>query len=281
LALAAIEKYRVTHCQCVPTMFIRLLKLPAADKERFDLSSMKYAVHGAAPCPVAVKKKMIDWWGPIIHEYYSATEGMGQTHVTTEEWLLKPGTVGKAFIGVIHVCDEQGKELPAGESGLIYFEAPKMPFRYHGDKEKTKSSQHPEYDNWSAPGDIGYVDEDGYLFLNDRASFMIISGGVNIYPREIEEAMLLHPKVADVAVIGVPNEEMGEEVKAFVQLENPAEESESLASELIAHTKEHIAHYKSPKSIDFMAALPRLPMGKLYKNPLKEKYWKQHATGII
>lgn len=279
-ALAAIDKFQVTHSQWVPTMFSRLLKLEI-DRSQFDLSSHKVAIHAAAPCPRHVKQQMLDWWGDIIFEYYAGSEGNGLTHVTAGEWRLKPGTVGKAIMGVIHICDESGNELPPGEAGLVYFEMPKLPFEYHNDPGKTKKSQHPRHPNWSALGDVGYVDEDGYLFLTDRATFMIISGGVNIYPQEIEDALIMHPKVADVAVIGVPNEEMGEEVKAIVQLAEGVASSVAVEAELLEHARNHLAHYKCPKSMDFVDELPRLPTGKLYKRILKDQYWGNHSSRIV
>ena len=280
-ALQAIQDHSVTHTQWVPTMFSRLLKLPEADRTRFDLSSHQVAIHAAAPCPKAVKQQMFDWWGPIIHEYYGGTEGNGSTYASPEAWLEKPGTVGKAISGVLHICDEEGRELPPGEPGLVYFEMPTLNFSYLKDDDKTKSVQHPVHANWSALGDVGYVDEDGYLFLTDRATFMIISGGVNIYPQEIEDAMILHPKVQDVAVIGVPNEEMGEEVKAVVQLVWGIDPSSDTEQELLEYVREHLAHYKCPKSIDFEAELPRLPTGKLYKRILKDRYWGKTDSRIV
>jgi len=280
-ALAAIETHKVTHSQWVPTMFNRMLKLPAERRLQYDISTMQCAIHGAAPCPKHVKEKIIEWWGPIVCEYYSASEGIGQTHITTEEWLDKPGSVGKAILGVLHICDDNGNELPVGDSGAVYFELPALPFTYKNDDSKTKSSQHPNHENWCSVGDVGFLDGDGYLFLNDRANFMIISGGVNIYPQEIEDALLTHVKVADVAVFGVPNEEMGEEVKAIVQLEKSCEASEELARELIEYTRDHIAHYKCPKSVEFMTQLPRLETGKLYKNLLRDRYWQGFETRVV
>ncbi len=280
-ALLAIEKYQVTHSQWVPTMFSRMLKLPEAERNRFDLGSHQVAIHAAAPCPRPVKQAMLDWWGPIIYEYYGGTELNGLTHVTPDAWQDRPGTVGQAVIGTIHICDEEGRELPTGESGLVFFELPEMPFEYLKDELKTKEAQHPQHPNWSALGDVGYLDDDGYLFLTDRATFMIISGGVNIYPQEIEDVIIMHPKVADVAVFGVPNEEMGEEVKAVVQVADGAAESDSLADELMAYVREHLAHYKCPRSIDFEAELPRLPTGKLYKRLLRDRYWGKKDTRIV
>jgi len=280
-ALRAIEQYRVSHSQWVPTMFNRLLKLDLAARQRFDLSSHRCAIHAAAPCPRPIKQQMFDWWGPIIYEYYGGSEVNGLTHVKPQDWLEKPGTVGAAILGILHICDEQGVELAVGEQGLVYFELPAMPFKYYNDDDKTRSAQHPLHANWSALGDVGYVDQDGFLFLTDRASFMIISGGVNIYPQEIEDAMIMHPKVMDVAVVGVPNEEMGEEVKAVVQTMAGIAPSAELATELMAYIREHIAHYKCPKSIDFEDELPRLPTGKLYKRLLKDRYWGKSDSKIV
>jgi acyl-CoA synthetase (AMP-forming)/AMP-acid ligase II len=280
-ALQAIEKYRVTHSQWVPTMFSRMLKLPEAERSGFDLSSHKVAIHAAAPCPKQVKQQMFDWWGPILYEYYGGTEVNGLTHVTPQDWLDHPGTVGKAVLGTIHVCDEEGNELPPGKDGIVYFELPQMPFEYFHDREKTRSAQHPQHPNWSALGDVGYVNEAGYLFLTDRATFMIISGGVNIYPQEIEDALIMHPKVADVAVVGVPDAEMGEAVKAVVQPAPGVAVGAELAEELLEYARAHIAHYKCPRSVDFMAELPRLPTGKLYKRIIKDRYWGKHDSRIV
>ena len=271
-ALRLIERYRVTHSQWVPTMFVRMLKLPHAERTQFDLSSHRVAIHAAAPCPVDVKRQLIEWWGPIIHEYYGATELIGLTEVDSHEWLIRPGSVGKATLGILHICDEAGNELPAGGIGMIYFELPAMPFEYHNDDEKTRSAQHPVHLNWSTTGDVGYVDGEGYLFLTDRKAFMIISGGVNIYPREIEDAFVMHPKVRDVAVFGVPNEEMGEEVKAVVEPTGDVEPSPALAVELLDFVGGKVARYMVPKSVDFVDELPRLPTGKLYKKALRDRY---------
>ena len=280
-ALKAIEEHRVTHSQWVPTMFTRMLKLAPEERSGFDLSSHKVAIHAAAPCPPAVKRQMFDWWGPILYEYYGGTELNGFTHCGPEEWLAHPGTVGRAILGTIHICAEDGRELPNGEPGIVYFELPEMPFAYLKDPQKTKDAQHPQHGNWSALGDVGYVDDEGYLYLTDRATFMIISGGVNIYPQEIEDALVMHPKVADVAVIGVPNPEMGEEVKAVVQAAQGVAPNADLEAELIAHARERIAHYKCPKSVDFRETLPRLPTGKLYKRLLKDEYWGRSGSRIV
>lgn len=270
--LAYVEQYSVTDSQLVPTMFIRMLKLPEEVRNRYDLSSLKMAVHAAAPCPVAVKEQMIEWWGPIIQEYYAATEGSGLCFIGAQEWLDHKGSVGKAMMGTLHICDDDGRELPTGEPGLVYFDQQTVPFEYHGDPEKTKNSRHPEHEGWTTVGDVGYVDQEGYLYLTDRATFMIISGGVNIYPQEIEACFALHPKVADVAVFGLPDEEMGEYVHAVVQLEEGMEPTDSLAEELRSYARDHLAGYKVPRVVDFRADFPRLPTGKLYKKPLREEY---------
>jgi fatty-acyl-CoA synthase len=271
-ALATIEHYRVTHSQWVPTMFVRMLKLDEATRSSYDLSSQRVAIHAAAPCPPEVKRAMIDWWGPILYEYYASTEAHGLTVISTEEWLRKPGSVGQAKDGIPHICGDDGEELPRGQVGLIYFEQKGVPFRYHNDPEKTASTRHPRHPTWATTGDIGYLDEDDYLYLTDRKDFMIISGGVNVYPREIEDALTLHPKVLDVAVIGVPDPEMGEAVKAVVQPAPGAVPGPELAEELITYLRERIAHFKVPRSVDFTTELPRTPTGKLVKRALREQY---------
>ncbi len=276
-ALRFIETYKVTHSQWVPTMFVRMLKLEPEVRTRYDLSSHKVAVHAAAPCPVDVKRQMIEWWGPIIYEYYAGTEATGSTAIDSADWLAHPGSVGRAALGVLHICDETGRELPTGEAGLIYFEREARTFDYHNDPEKTRAAQHPEHDNWMSLGDVGYVDEDGYLYLTDRKAFMIISGGVNIYPQAIEDALILHPKVADVAVFGVPDEEMGEAVKAVVEPAAGVAPTDALAAELLAFARERLAHYMAPRSVDFIDEMPRLPTGKLYKRLLKDRYWTGRA----
>lgn len=278
-ALRCIEEYRITHSQWVPTMFVRMLKLAEEERLAADLSSHQVALHAAAPCPVEVKRQMIDWWGPILLEYYAGSEGNGSTLIDSEEWLQKPGSVGRASIGTIHICDDDGQELPAGEEGLVYFERDELTFSYHKDEAKTRSSQHPQHETWTALGDVGYLDEDGYLFLTDRKSFMIISGGVNIYPQAIENALVLHEDVADVAVIGVPNPDFGEEVKAVVELLPGIEPTSALEDDLIAFARERVANYMVPRSIDFTEELPRLPTGKLYKHKLREKYWPTSDVG--
>jgi long-chain acyl-CoA synthetase len=271
-ALAAIERYRITVTQMVPTMFIRMLKLPDEVRERYDVSSLNAAVHAAAPCPVDVKRKMIDWWGPVIHEYYGSTEANGVTLIDTEQWLRKPGSVGRSMLGPVHICDDDGNELPAGEVGTVYFERETLPFVYHNDPEKTRAAQHPQHPNWTAVGDLGYLDEDGYLYLTDRKAFMIISGGVNIYPQEIESVLALHPKVFDVGVIGVPDEEMGEQVKAVVQPAPGVRTGPEVEQELIEYVRERMAHYKAPRTVDFVDDLPRTPTGKLVKGELAKRY---------
>jgi long-chain acyl-CoA synthetase len=271
-ALQAIEEFRITHSQWVPTMFIRMLKLPDDQRLGHDLSSHRVAIHAAAPCPVDVKRAMIDWWGPILQEYYAATEGNGATFINSEQWLNKPGSVGQAGLGTLHICTEDGTEQPPGQIGLVYFERDTVPFTYHNDPVKTREAQHPDHPTWTTTGDIGYLDEDGYLFLTDRRAFTIISGGVNIYPQEIENVLALHPQVFDIAVIGVPDPDMGESVKAVVQPAPGAEPGPELAAELLAFLRERIAHYKVPRSVDFVAALPRTATGKLQKGKLRAQY---------
>ncbi|HZZ10613.1 MAG TPA: acyl-CoA synthetase [Paraburkholderia sp.] len=271
-ALQAIERYRVTHSQWVPTMLIRLLKLAPAARNAFDLSTHRVAIHAAAPCPQEIKRRMIDWWGPIIEEYYSSTEGNGVTTLNTEEWLTHPGSVGRALLGVIHICDDEGNDLPVGETGLVYFERETLPFHYHNDPHKTRAAQHPCHPTWTAVGDIGHVDADGYLYLTDRKAFMIISGGVNIYPQAIEDALAVHPDVHDAAVIGVPDAEMGEQVKAVVELTPGVVPSDALVEQLLAYLRTRVARYMVPRSIDFIDTMPRLPTGKLYKQALRERY---------
>jgi fatty-acyl-CoA synthase len=280
-ALALIERHRVTHSQWVPTMFVRMLKLPAEERRAHDLSSLRLAVHAAAPCPVDVKRQMIEWWGPILWEYYGGTEVNGMTLCNAEEWLAHPGTVGRPFIGVVHICDEAGVEVPNGTPGTVYFEREQMPFEYHNAPDKTDAAKHPEHPLWTKLGDVGYVDDDGFLYLTDRETFMIISGGVNIYPQEIEDCLVMHPKVADVAVFGVPHSEMGEEVKAVVQPAAGVAPSDELATELLAYAREHLAPYKVPRSVDFEEALPRLETGKLYKRLLRDRYWGNHTSRIV
>ena len=280
-ALELIQTRKVTHSQWVPTMFVRMLKLEAAARAEFDLSSHKVAIHAAAPCPAEVKRQMIDWWGPIIHEYYGGTELNGMTYISSQEWLTHPGSVGRATLGTPHICDETGAELPTGAAGIIYFERDRMPFEYHNAPEKTEAARHPQHPLWTKLGDIGYLDDEGYLYLTDRESFMIISGGVNIYPQEIEDCIVMHPDVADVAVFGVPNAEFGEEVKAVVQVKDGATADDALAQNILDYAADRLAHYKAPRSVDFIDAMPRQETGKLFKRLLKDKYWADHQTRIL
>jgi long-chain acyl-CoA synthetase len=256
-------------------MFVRMLKLPPEQRRGLDVSSHRVALHAAAPCPVPVKEQMLEWWGPIVHEYYSGTEGNGATRIGPEEWLEHRGSVGRASGCTIHVVDDDGNELPAGREGLVYFDG--RAFEYHNDPEKTAGSRHPK--GWTTLGDIGWVDDDGYLYLTDRKAHTIISGGVNVYPQEIEDLLVLHPAVADVAVIGVPNEELGEEVKAVVQPADPESADEALAEELIALCRSRLAGPKVPRSVDFERELPRHPTGKLYKRLLRDRYWAVREPG--
>ena len=269
-ALALIERYRITHSQWVPTHFVRMLRLPDGTRARYDLTSHRCAIHAAAPCPTEIKRAMIDWWGPIVWEYYAGSEGNGFTSVSSEEWLARPGSVGRPLNGSVHICDDKGAPLPVGDVGTIFFEGGAT-FEYHNDPDKTAQSRN--HLGWSTLGDIGYLDEDGYLFLTDRKAHMIISGGVNIYPQEAENALVLHPKVVDAAVIGVPNVEFGEEVKAVVQPVDMATAGADLEAELIAHCRAHLSPVKCPKSVDFAAELPRQDNGKLYKRKLRDAYW--------
>jgi acyl-CoA synthetase (AMP-forming)/AMP-acid ligase II len=273
-ALRAIETHKVTHSQWVPTMFVRLLRLSDAERLGPDLSSHECAIHAAAPCPVAVKQQMIEWWGPIIHEYYAGTEGNGSTGINSEEWLAHPGSVGRPRGATVHIIDDEGNEVGPGQEGTIYFASPTGQFEYHNDPEKTAGSRLTVGDKQlTTLGDVGYLDEEGYLYLTDRKAYMIISGGVNIYPREIEDVLIQHPAVADVAVFGIPNEEMGEEVKAVVQLLPGNEPDDATRTELLQFTRSHLAGYKCPRTLDFIDELPRLPTGKLYKRVLRDPYW--------
>jgi long-chain acyl-CoA synthetase len=275
--LELIETHRVTHAQFVPTMFVRMLKLPESERARYDMSSLRSVVHASAPCPIPVKRKMLEWWGPIIDEYYSGTEDVGTSVITAAEWLEHPGSVGRPM-QECHIVGEDGEELPDGEIGSIYF-AGGRPFEYHNDPEKTASVTNDK--GWRTLGDMGYRDEDGYLYLTDRVAFMIISGGVNIYPQEAENLLVTHPAVADAAVIGVPDDEMGESVKAVIQLLDPSEAGAHLAAELISFCRAELASYKCPRSIDFVDELPRDPNGKLYKRRVRDEYWAGHDTRVI
>jgi acyl-CoA synthetase (AMP-forming)/AMP-acid ligase II len=276
--LAAIERYRITHAQFVPTMFVRMLKLPEAARLRYDVSSLRVAQHAAAPCPVDVKRQMLEWWGPIIYEYYSGSENSGGTSITPQEWLAHPGSVGRAMSGKIHILDDDGRELPSGEAGGIWFETENPRFVYHNDPEKTAQTWNDR--GWSTLGDVGYLDDEGYLYLTDRKAFMIIAGGANIYPQEAENVLIGHPKVMDVAVIGVPDPDMGEAVKAVVQPIDWSDAGPALEAELIAYARERLAHYKCPRTVDFERELPRLENGKLYKRRIKDRYWQGHRKRI-
>lgn len=277
--LRLVEQHRVTHTQLVPTMFSRLLKLPEEARTRYDLSSLEVAFHGAAPCPVQVKQQMIGWWGPIILEYYGMTEGIGFTICDSAEWLAHKGTVGRPLFGQLHILDDAMKPVPPGTVGVVWFRLGSE-FEYFNDKSRTAESLSSDR-TMGTVGDVGYVDGDGYLYLTDRATFMIISGGVNIYPQECENLLITHPKVADAAVFGIPNADLGEEVKAVVQPMPEVRPDDELAEELIAFCREHLAHMKCPRSIDFAAELPRLPTGKLYKRELRDRYWAGHRSRIV
>jgi long-chain acyl-CoA synthetase len=276
--LRLVACHRVTHTQVVPTMFIRMLKLPEEERARHDLGSLRIVIHAAAPCPIPVKEAMIAWWGPRIVEYYAGTEGNGFCAISSAEWLAHKGSVGRAILGKLHILDEAFEEVPIGQPGTIYFEGG-AGFEYHKDPAKTASSRSPQ--GWSTLGDIGYVDAEGYLYLTDRKANMIISGGVNIYPQECENLLATHPKVADCAVFGVPNEDFGEEVKAVVQPVDQASAGPALEAELIAFCRAHLSPIKCPRSIDFEAELPRHPTGKLYKRLLRDRYWQGHASRIV
>jgi LAO/AO transport system ATPase len=275
--LELIQRYRVTHAQFVPTMFVRMLRLSDAERSQYDLSSLRYVIHAAAPCPVSVKRQMLDWWGPIIYEYYSGTEDVGSTFISPQEWLAHPGSVGRPVVEC-HIVGGDGEELGSGQVGVVYFAGGRS-FEYHNDPEKTASVANAK--GWRTLGDMGYLDADGYLYLTDRLANMIISGGVNIYPQEAENVLAGHPAVADVAVFGVPDAEMGEAVKAVVQLGDSAVGGDDLEAELIAYCRSELATYKCPRSVDFVDELPRDPNGKLYKRLLRERYWQGHESPVI
>ncbi len=280
LYLQCVEQYGATHSQVVPTMFVRMLKLPDQVRAKYDVSSIECVIHAAAPCPVPVKKQMIEWWGPVIHEYYAGTEGNGFVYCNSGMWLAHEGTVGTPIGCTVHIVGEEGGDVPSGESGTIYFEGGSS-FEYHNDPEKTAGSRHPK--GWSTLGDVGYIDDDNFLYLTDRKAYMIISGGVNIYPQETENVLTMHDAVIDVAVFGVPNDDFGEEVKAVVQpREMPADDEAAakLAGDLIRYCRTHLADVKCPRSVDFREELPRHPTGKLYKRLLKDEYWSAAGRAI-
>jgi long-chain acyl-CoA synthetase len=265
-ALALIERYRVSHSQWVPTMFVRLLRLPEAVRRRYDLASHRYAIHAAAPCPVAIKQAMLDWWGDIVYEYYSGTEGNGQTAITPAEWRAHPGSVGHAILGTVHILDDDDRVLPPHTTGRVFF-AGGPTFEYYKDPDKTRRAFSRQ--GFSTLGDIGHLDDAGYLYLTDRAANMIITGGVNVYPQEVENVLLSHPAVADAAVFGVADEEFGEQVRAAVELIPGEPAGDVMAATLMAYCRERLAHLKCPRSIEFHSALPRHDTGKLYKRHLK------------
>jgi long-chain acyl-CoA synthetase len=275
--LDVIEKHKVTTSHMVPTQFHRLLALPDEVKRRYDVSSLRHMVHAAAPCPVDVKRRMIDWWGPTIYEYYAASEG-GGTLVTPEEWLKYPGTVGRAWASSeVRILDDEGKPMAQGQTGTVYMSLAQADFEYHKDKAKTDANRR---DGFFTVGDVGYLNQEGYLFLCDRKIDMIISGGANIYPAEIESELLSHPKVADAAVFGIPNEDWGEEVKAVIEPAPGVAAGPALADEILAFCAGRLAKYKQPKSIDFIEVMPRDPNGKLYKRKLRDPYWQGRERAI-
>jgi len=277
--LSLIGQYKISHSQLVPTMFSRMLKLSDEERRNVDLSSLELAIHAAAPCPPQVKEAMIAWWGPIIHEYYGATEGLGFTACDTEQWLSHKGSVGKVLFGDLHILDSAMQPCATGETGTVWFKTGSA-FEYFNDPEKTREATSPD-GTMTTVGDMGYVDEEGYLYLTDRATFMIISGGVNIYPQECENLLITHPSVADAAVFGIPNVDLGEEVKAVVQLMPGVESTETTEDELLAFCRSHLSIQKCPRSIDFAESLPRLPTGKLYKRILRDRYWGDKTSRIV
>jgi long-chain acyl-CoA synthetase len=276
--LGDIERYRVTFSHVVPTMFVRFLKLPADVRARFDVSSVEHVLHGAAPCPVDVKRQMIEWWGPILDEYYAGTEGVGATSISSEEWLAHAGSVGRASRGTIHITDEDGHEVPRHVEGMVWFDSA-VKAVYRGDPDQTAAITHPE--GWQTLGDVGYLDDDGFLFLTDRWTHKIVTGGANVFPREVEDVLLAHPKVLDVAVIGVPDDDMGEAVRAVVEPVSWDDVSPALADELVAWARDRLGHYKCPRVVDFERHLPRGDNGKLYKRVLRDRYWSGRTTRII
>ena len=276
--LGDIERYRVTFSHIVPTMFVRFLKLPPDVRAEYDVTSLEHVLHGAAPCPPDVKRQMIEWWGPILDEYYAGTEGVGATSISSEEWLAHPGSVGRSSRGTIHITDDDGHDVPSGVEGMVWFDSP-VKAVYRGDPEQTAAITHQE--GWQTLGDVGYVDDDGYLFLTDRWTHKIVTGGVNVFPREVEDALLAHPRVLDVAVIGVPDDEMGESVRAVVEPLSWDDVGPALADELIAWTRARLAHYKCPRAVDFELTLPRGENGKLYKRVLRDRYWAGRTSRIL
>ncbi len=268
-SLAVIEKFKTNYSQWVPIMFVRMLKLPEGVREKYDVSSMKLALHAAAPCPIQIKEQMIEWWGPVIFEYYGASEGNGMTAITSEEWLTHKGSVGRAFSATLVILDDDGNEVPRGEIGNVYFEGGSE-FKYHNEPGKTKNSY--ARPKCSTVGDIGFMDKDGYLYLTDRKNFTIITGGVNVYPQEIENCIINHPRVADVAVFGIPHEEFGQEVKAVVQPKDWADATSDFGAEIMDYCRERLSRIKIPRSVDFEQELPRKDNGKLYKRRLVERY---------
>jgi acyl-CoA synthetase (AMP-forming)/AMP-acid ligase II len=277
-ALALIERHKISHSQWVPTMFVRMLKLPAEVRTKYDLSSLQVVIHAAAPCPEQTKRAMIEWLGPVLFEYYAGTEGNGFCAIKSDEWLAHPGSVGRAMVGTVHIMDDEGVEQAAGETGNVYFSGGPE-FTYHNDPERTAESRNQH--GWSTLGDVGHLDEDGYLYLTDRKSFMIISGGVNIYPQEIENLLVSHPKIMDVAVIGVPDPDFGEAVKAVVQAMDPSQAGADLEAEILDYCRQHLSTIKCPRSVDFDPQLPRHENGKLYKRLIKDRYWGRHDTRIV
>jgi acyl-CoA synthetase (AMP-forming)/AMP-acid ligase II len=276
--LETIERHRATLVQVVPTHLVRLLKLPEAERSRFDLSSLEVLVHAAAPCPPDVKRAVIEWVGPVVYEYYSGSEGVGFCAIGPEEWLAHPGSVGRSLLGTVHIVDDHGNEVPPGTEGQVWFETQSR-FEYHGDPDKTAAAF--DHRGWSNLGDMGRVDDDGYLYLTDRVSNMIISGGVNIYPREVEDALIAHPDIVDVAVIGVADEEMGESVRAIVQPRDPPGDPDALAAELVAFCRDRIAHFKCPRSVVFVDELPRLPTGKIARRLFDESLRAPYDQGTV
>jgi long-chain acyl-CoA synthetase len=275
--LALIERHAVTHSHMVPTQFRRLLALPEPVRARYGVSSLRAMIHSAAPCPQEVKRRMLEWWGPVVVEYYAATEG-GGTSITAQEWLKRPGSVGLPWLGSeIRVLDDDGHDVPVGQTGLVYMRMGTSSFEYHQDAEKTRASR---AGNMFTVGDIGYLDSEGYLYLCDRGSDMIISGGVNIYPAEIEAELACHPSVADVAVFGIPHDDWGEEIKAVVEPVVGTAAGPELTEELLAFLDGRVAKFKLPRTIDYVRELPRDPNGKLYKRRLRDPYWAGRERAI-